>query len=98
MTNGEIYQNFGGIDDLHARLVSLQKGMNDTLDRIRSQVAPLVETWDGSAKASYETTQLQWNQAQDGLNQVLHEINTVVAGGNNQMRDVEDANRRRFPG
>lgn len=94
--SGEIRQDFGGVDDLHARLTSLQKTMNDILERIQKQVAPLVETWTGKAQDNYHTTQVQWNQAQNGLNEVLHEVNTVVAQGNADMRDVEASNQARF--
>ncbi|HET8993110.1 MULTISPECIES: WXG100 family type VII secretion target [unclassified Rhodococcus (in: high G+C Gram-positive bacteria)] len=98
MPDGEIYQNFGGIDDLHAGLSTLQKNMNDTLDSIARQVAPLIETWGGDAQETYRGTQERWNQAQLGLNQVLFEINTAVAGGNDRMRDTEVLNKGRFPG
>lgn len=98
MPDGAIYQNFGGIDDLHAGLTGLQKRMNDTLDTIASQVAPLIETWTGDAQERYRETQARWSQAQVGLNQVLAEINAVVAGGNDQMRETEVRNAARLGG
>ncbi len=47
----EIYQNFAGVADLHAQLVSGQKAIEATLDRIEGQVAPLIATWDSGAGA-----------------------------------------------
>ncbi|MGI9210335.1 MAG: WXG100 family type VII secretion target, partial [Rhodococcus sp. (in: high G+C Gram-positive bacteria)] len=74
----EIFQNFAGVADLHARLVSGEKAIRDTLDRIESQVAPLVATWSGEAQADYVATQQRWNRAEAGLIQVLQDIGRIV--------------------
>ena len=94
----EIYQNFAGVADLHAQLVSGQKAIEATLDRIEGQVAPLVSSWDSGAKERYTATQARWNQAEAGLIQVLHDIGRVVSTGNDNMQEVERLNQQRFPG
>ncbi|WP_238586412.1 WXG100 family type VII secretion target [Rhodococcus rhodochrous] len=91
-----IRQDFGGIDDLHARVVGLQRGMNDTLDRIRSQVEPLVQTWDGQARSEYHVTQQKWDRASADLNLLLDRIAVAVARGNDEMRSVESELARRW--
>lgn len=94
----EIFQNFAGVADLHSRLVSGEKAIRDTLDRIEAQVAPLVASWSGEAQANYAATQARWNQAEAGLIQVLQDIGRIVSSGNDQMQATERANQARFPG
>ena len=94
----EIYQNFAGVADLHAQLVSGQKAIEATLDRIEGQVAPLIATWDSGAQERYVATQARWNEAEAGLIQVLHDIGRVVSTGNDNMQEVERLNQQRFPG
>lgn len=94
----EIFQNFAGVADLHSRLVSGEKAIRDTLDRIESQVAPLVATWSGEAQADYVATQQRWNRAEAGLIQVLQDIGRIVSSGNDDMMATERRNQARFPG
>lgn len=94
----EIFQNFAGVADLHSRLVSGEKAIRDTLDRIEAQVAPLVATWSGEAQADYVATQQRWNRAEAGLIQVLQDIGRIVSSGNDDMMATERRNQARFPG
>jgi len=94
----EIYQDFGGVAELHAQLVSGQRAIETTLDTIEQQVAPLVATWESDARDRYLATQERWNKAEAGLIQVLHDIGRAVSNGNDNMRDVERLNEARFGG
>ncbi|MFD6858399.1 WXG100 family type VII secretion target [Rhodococcus sp. NPDC060086] len=97
-SNGEIFQNFEGVDTLNAGVAGVQKQMNSILDGIEAQVARLDDSWEGKANEAYADTQRRWSQARLGLNQVLAEISGTVGRGNEQMQITERMNAARHGG
>lgn len=94
---GEIYQNFGGIADMNARILTGKKAIEDTLDRIQAQVRPLADTWEGEARENYIMCQARWNEAEAGLIQILHDISRAVSTGNENMQGTERSISNSFP-
>lgn len=70
--------------------------VNGQLDDLRSFLAPMVSTWEGSAAENYNALQRQWDTAAAELNQVLAQIATAVGTANDAYNQAETANANRF--
>ena len=56
--------------DLQGAGTALNKqaqGIVDQLDALKTQLAPLAETWVGPAASYYQPLQAEWNMAAEGL-------------------------------
>ena len=78
---------------------SIQAAVN----KIESQLAdldsaarPLVETWQGDARASYEARQAKWTQAANDLTAILKEIKAAVDHSAADYQSTESRNRALF--
>ncbi|MER7277846.1 WXG100 family type VII secretion target [Dactylosporangium sp. NPDC000244] len=49
------------------RLAQQSQAIVDQLEALKTQLAPLAETWTGVAASYYQPLQLEWNTAADGL-------------------------------
>jgi WXG100 family type VII secretion target len=47
-------------------------------DQLKSDLNPLIQSWDGNAKESYLAAQRVWDQKFDDLKQVLAQIASVL--------------------
>lgn len=70
--------------------------LNDQLGQLERDVAPLVGTWDGEAKAAYEIRQRQWRLAAGELATMLTEIKRALHDSAQDYRDTEHRNVRLF--
>lgn len=52
--------------------------VNGILEQLKSDLAPLVNTWEGEAQSAYQQKQSQWDQAAEDMNRVLASIGTAV--------------------
>ncbi|GGC64947.1 WXG100 family type VII secretion target [Hoyosella rhizosphaerae] len=93
-----IKYNFGQIEALRADLASSTAAMNSNLADLKSFLAPLVSDWTGGAAEAYQVQQRRWDEAAQGLNQVLESIGRAVGTGNEQMADAERAAMNQWAG
>lgn len=70
--------------------------MNNLLDQLKSDLAPLVNTWEGNAQTAYRAKQQQWDQAVDDLNKVLASVGTAVNDALQNYQSGEGRNQRMF--
>jgi WXG100 family type VII secretion target len=98
MSDGQLGYNFEGISNLRTGISGVNNEMTAILDGIVAEVKPLAESWQGEAAGAYLDCQRRWDQAIDGLNQVLAEVGIVVGRGGENMQMVNHAIGRSFPG
>ena len=60
-----------GIRTTYARLVA-------TLEQLDGDLAPMLQTWSGSAQQAYAQCKRQWDAAANGLAEVLERIAVAV--------------------
>ena len=78
----------------HAR--STVASMNNSLQDLKSYLAPMVSTWDGQAAQNYQAKQARWDQAAYGLNEVLAAIGRALGTANDGFQRTESQNASRF--
>lgn len=87
--DGLIKYDFGLIEGARADISNSSGNINTKLADLKSFLAPLVASWDGSAAEAYHQAQAKWDSAAADLNQVLAAIGTAVGAGNEGMQQTE---------
>lgn len=64
---------------------------NAALEELRTQIAPLQQTWTAQAAEAYRTEQVRWNQSAAALNDILFRLGNAVREG---CDDVSTTDRR----
>ncbi|AEF42486.1 WXG100 family type VII secretion target [Hoyosella subflava] len=93
-----IKYNFGQIETLRSDIAVSTAQMNANLADLKAFLAPLVADWTGSAAEAYQAQQRRWDEAAQGLNQVLESIGRAVGSGNDQMAAAERAAMNQWAG
>ena len=84
--------NFGEIEYcVRQEIHTTSAHFNAALDELRSEIAPLQQSWTREAAAVYQVEQLRWHQAATALNQILVDLGNAVRDG---AEEVSDADRR----
>lgn len=87
MDNAIKYQ-FGAIQAAAGDINASSGRINNLLDTLKSQIQPMVATWEGESASAYQAAQAQWDQAAAELNTILATISRTVQEGNDRMSDV----------
>lgn len=87
---------FAELAGAQGNIQSTVGAINSQLDDLKSFLAPMVSTWDGSAAETYNGLQRQWDTAAADLNQVLAQIATAVGTANDAYQQAESTNTNRF--
>lgn len=66
------------------------------LDQLKSDIAPLVNTWEGEAQGAYRQKQDQWDQAAEDLRRVLASIGSAVNDALSRYTEGESKARDSF--
>jgi early secretory antigenic target protein ESAT-6 len=61
MSDGDIYVNYGSVNDVEDVLNDATNAVSQILDQIQQTVGPLVATWQGSSQEAYSQVQTKWN-------------------------------------
>jgi WXG100 family type VII secretion target len=70
--------------------------MHSQLDGLKTSIAPMVSTWDGTAQAAYLTRQKQWESAAQDITSLLTQVQGAVTKSAEIMQQREQANANKF--
>ena len=70
--------------------------INNSLQDLKSYLAPMVYTWEGQAATNYNAKQAQCDQAANDLNEVLAAIGRALGSANEGFQTTESQNASRF--
>lgn len=85
----EIKVSFAAVQEAGASIKGTANKMDSELDTLRSQLAPLVEAYQGEARDRWEAVQKDWEQAQAELNQVLAQIGAATTQAADDYQSTE---------
>lgn len=88
--------NFAAMQAASGDIQAAIKTLTGHLAQLERDVAPLVSSWDGDAKAAYEVRQRQWRSAASELCTMLTEIKKALDDSALDYRDTETRNVRLF--
>ncbi|AGF71579.1 WXG100 family type VII secretion target [Corynebacterium halotolerans] len=83
-----IKYQFGAIQAAAGDINATSGRINGLLDDLKSQLQPMVATWEGDSASAYAAAQAKWDNAAAELNVILSTISRTVQQGNDRMSDV----------
>ncbi len=86
--------NHAGLDKAAEDLYSGVKKIDDRMNRLESELAPLKSDWSGQAQASYVTAKAKWDAALRDMRDLLDQTSKTVHQSNAEYRaaDMRGAN------
>lgn len=88
--------SFGALDTAVADVQGGAQAMEQRMQQLRSDIAPMLGTWDGAARESYANAQAQWDAGWQELQAALGELGRTTAGANANYNDTERAAMQSF--
>jgi 6 kDa early secretory antigenic target len=80
--SGELRVNHSGLDTAAADLSGSVRSIDDRLNRLESDLAPLRADWSGEAQQAYIAAKAKWDQAMEHMKQVLADTSVSVSQSN----------------
>ncbi|MDN4161375.1 WXG100 family type VII secretion target [Nocardioides abyssi] len=74
--------NHAGLDTAAADLMQAVKNIDDRLNRLESELAPLRSDWDGQAQQAYHVAKSKWDNAIQEMRNLLQETSAAVSQSN----------------
>lgn len=71
MNEGDIYVQYGAVNDVEDVLNDCTNAVGQILDQINSAVQPLIASWEGSSQDAYRQIQQKWNSDTQDMQTVL---------------------------
>jgi WXG100 family type VII secretion target len=86
--------NHAGLDKAAEDLYNGVKKIDDRMNRLESELAPLKSDWSGQAQASYVTAKAKWDWALQEMRVLLDQTSKTVYQSNAEYRaaDMRGAN------
>lgn len=82
MSMDGIRVNHAGLDQASADLANGVKEIDNRLNTLEQELAPLRSDWTGQAQVSYQQAKAKWDQAINDMKQLLADTSTTVAQSN----------------
>lgn len=86
----------GGLDQAAADLSTSVKNIDDRLNRLESELAPLRSDWTGQAQQSYAAAKAKWDAAMQDMRTLLDETGRMVAQSNAEYRAADQRGAAAF--
>ena len=83
-----IKYQFGAIEAAAGDINATSGRINALLADLKSQIQPMVSTWEGDSAIAYQEAQAKWDRSAAELNTILSTISRTVSQGNDRMSDV----------
>jgi len=88
--------NHAGLDQAATDLGTTVKNIDDRLNRLESELAPLRSDWTGNAQQSYQVAKTKWDRAMQEMRDLLQETSTTVHQSNADYRAADQRGAASF--
>lgn len=96
MSDGQLVVNFTALQTAAGDINNAINAMESQLAEAEQTAAPLVASWDGSARDSYQARQAVWTKAATDLSTMLRDIKRAVEQSAEQYQATETRNTNLF--
>ena len=76
--------NHAGLDTAASDLMQAVKNIDDRLNRLESELAPLRSDWDGQAQQAYQVAKQKWDGAINEMRNILAQTSQAVSQSNQE--------------
>ena len=84
MSTGGLRVNHAGLDTAAQDLSRAVQQIDDRLNRLESELAPLRSDWTGQAQQAYTSAKAKWDTAMQDMKTLLAETSTTVTQSNQE--------------
>src|SRR5258705_11837876 len=98
MAQDNLLVNFARVEETSGHIQTALGAIQSQLAQLEKDAAPLVATWSGDARQSYQERQATWRQASDDLANILREIKRALDESLADYRHTERKNADPFRG
>lgn len=87
--NGSLRVDHGALEAAAADMRAAVQGIDDRLDRLESELAPLRSDWVGDAQQAYTVAKSRWDRAIREMKELLDESQRAVLASNEDYRAAD---------
>ena len=98
MTLDGLRVNHAGLDTAAQDLHTAVKEIDDRLNRLESELAPLRSDWTGNAQASYQAAKAKWDAAIQEMRDLLAQTSQTVQQSNADYKAADQRGAAAFGG
>ena len=88
--------NHAGLDTAAEDLGRAVKQIDDRLNRLESELAPLRSDWSGNAQQAYVAAKAKWDNAMNEMKTLLAETSTAVTQSNADYKAADQRGAASF--
>ena len=88
--------NHAGLDTAAQDLYTAVKEIDDRMNRLESELAPLKSDWTGNAQASYHSAKAKWDAAIQEMRDLLDQTGRSVLQSNAEYRAADQRGAASF--
>ena len=88
--------NHAGLDTAAEDMYRTVKDIDDRLNRLESELAPLRSDWTGSAQQAYQSAKAKWDNAIMEMKGLLDETSKTVTQSNAEYRAADQRGAASF--
>ena len=87
---------FGALSSGAQGILSTFKQLQDTLENLEGELAPMVASWTGDAREAYYQQKARWEEAAAAMATILGQMGQAVDVAHSNYRAAENANLSRW--
>jgi early secretory antigenic target protein ESAT-6 len=84
-----LYVNHAGLDTAADDLARAVTSIDDRLDRLEGELAPLRSDWSGNAQRAYEVAKRTWDGAMQEMRDLLQDTSNAVRQSNAEYKAAD---------
>jgi WXG100 family type VII secretion target len=88
--------NHAGLDTAAQDLYTAVKEIDDRMNRLESELAPLKSDWTGNAQASYHAAKAKWDTAIQEMRNLLDQTSQTVMQSNAEYKAADQRGAAAF--
>jgi 6 kDa early secretory antigenic target len=96
MSTGGLRVNHAGLDTAAQDLSRAVQQIDDRLDRLESELAPLRSDWTGQAQQAYATAKAKWDGAMQEMKTLLADTSATVTQSNQEYMAADQRGAASF--
>ena len=98
MTLDGLRVNHAGLDTAAQDLYTAVKEIDDRMNRLENELAPLRSDWTGNAQASYHAAKARWDAAISEMRNLLDQTSQTVHQSNADYKAADQRGAAAFDG
>jgi early secretory antigenic target protein ESAT-6 len=88
--------NHAGLDTAAEDLATAVKAIDDRLNRLEGELAPLRSDWTGNAQSAYQVAKAKWDGAMQDMKTLLQDTSNTVHQSNAEYKAADQRGASSF--